>query len=296
MSPHRTKVENHTGFIIDAPELQTAPVVFNSPHSGNNYSDTFQAQSRLDLNNLRQSEDCFVDELFQIAPALGAPLMKATFPRAWLDLNREPYELDPTMFEDVLPAHVNTTSVRVAGGLGTIPRIVSESETIYNQKLSWADAENRIHNYYIPYHDALRALMADTFQQFQTAILVDCHSMPSIAGLSGSGRPDIVLGDRHGTSCAPWIVKLLEEQLRAHGLKVSRNKPYAGGFITEKYGRPRQQVHAIQIEINRGLYMNEANQTKKRGFSQVQTILLAVTSRLIAQSRENMPPRRIAAE
>jgi len=284
------------GFQIDAPRVQTSPVVFNSPHSGSVYDSTFQTSSRLDLHSLRRSEDCFVDELFATASSLGAPLMKARFPRAWLDVNREPFELDPNMFHDPLPAHVNTASARVAGGLGTIPRIVSEGENIYQGTLSWSDADRRIHQYYMPYHEALRDLMTNTFKKFQMAILVDCHSMPSIAGLSSSGRPDIVLGDRHGTSCSSWIVRQLEEQLRAHGLKVSRNRPYAGGFITQKYGRPREDFHAVQIEINRGLYMNETTLKKTRGFSRLQTLMLDVMSRFIARATETTPPRSIAAE
>jgi N-formylglutamate amidohydrolase len=296
MTRHKKPAPSYQGFQIDAPGVQTAPVVFNSPHSGNVYSSEFQASSRLDLQNLRRSEDCFVDELFETASALGAPLMKADFPRAWLDLNREPYELDPNMFRGQLPGHINAGSARVAGGLGTIPRIVSEGENIYAGKLAWADAEDRISNYYMPYHEALRTLMASTYRRFQTAILIDCHSMPSVAGLSGSGRPDVVLGDRHGTSCAPWITQQLEEQLRAHGLKVSRNRPYAGGFITQKYGRPHEGVHAIQIEINRSLYMNEATLKKTRSFSRVQTLMLDVMSRFIDRASDDIAPRAIAAE
>ena len=187
-------------------------------------------------------------------------------------------------------------SVRVAGGLGTIPRIVSEGEDIYRVKLTWDNANSRITNYYLPYHDGLRQLVADTWRRFGTAILVDCHSMPSAAGLAGSGRPDIVLGDRHGTSCSPWITQHLEDALRAHGLKVSRNRPYAGGYITQKYGRPREGVHAIQIEINRMLYMNEATLKRSRGFSRLQTLLIDVMSRFIARANEIANPRSIAAE
>ena len=286
----------HSGFKIDRPGVQTAPVVFNSPHSGSHYPESFQAQSRLDLLNLRRSEDCFVGELFATSAALGAPLMQATFPRAWLDLNREPYELDPAMFHDPLPPHVNTASVRVAGGLGTIPRIVSEGEEIYAGQMSWHEAHARIQNYYLPYHDTLRQLMADTYRRFDMAILVDCHSMPSAAGLAGSGRPDIVLGDRHGTSCDSWIPQLLEDQLRKHGLKVARNRPYAGGHITQKYGRPREGVHAVQIEINRMLYMNEQTLKKSRGFSRLQTVLLDVMSKFIARAGSMTGPSSIAAE
>jgi N-formylglutamate amidohydrolase len=294
-NPHNSSPTD-AGFRIDLPSVQTAPVVFNSPHSGSHYPQRFQAQARLDLHNLRRSEDCFVDELFAASTAMGAPLMRAEFPRAWLDLNREPYELDPEMFQDPLPGHVNTSSVRVAGGLGTIPRIVSEGEEIYAVKLDWKDAQARIQNHYVPYHEALRKLMADTYRRFGTAILVDCHSMPSVAGLSGSGRPDIVLGDRHGTSCDGWITQHLEEQLRAHGLKVSRNRPYAGGYITQRHGRPRENVHAVQIEINRMLYMNETTLKKSRGFSRLQTLLLDVMSKFLARARDQDGPAAIAAE
>jgi N-formylglutamate amidohydrolase len=294
-NPHNSSPTD-AGFRIDLPSVQTAPVVFNSPHSGSHYPQRFQAQARLDLHNLRRSEDCFVDELFAASTAMGAPLMRAEFPRAWLDLNREPYELDPEMFQDPLPGHVNTSSVRVAGGLGTIPRIVSEGEEIYAVKLDWKDAQARIQNHYVPYHEALRQLMADTYRRFGTAILVDCHSMPSVAGLSGSGRPDIVLGDRHGTSCDGWITQHLEEQLRAHGLKVSRNRPYAGGYITQRHGRPRENVHAVQIEINRMLYMNETTLKKSRGFSRLQTLLLDVMSKFLARARDQDGPAAIAAE
>jgi N-formylglutamate amidohydrolase len=284
------------GYRIDRPGMQTAPVVFNSPHSGDRYPASFQAQSRLDLHNLRRSEDCFVGELFAAASSLGAPLMQASFPRAWLDVNREPWELDPNMFCEPLPAHVNTSSVRVAGGLGTIPRIVSEGEDIYRDKLTWDDANFRVSNYYLPYHDSLRQLVGDTWRRFGTAILIDCHSMPSAAGLAGSGRPDIVLGDRHGTSCAAWITQHLEDSLCSHGLKVSRNRPYAGGYITQKYGRPREGVHAVQIEINRMLYMNEATLKRTRGFSRLQTLLIDVMSKFITRASEAARPRSIAAE
>lgn len=296
MTQTHTRAIPFPGFKIDRPGVQTAPVVFNSPHSGSHYPESFQAQSRLDLLNLRRSEDCFVGELFAASAALGAPLMQATFPRAWLDLNREPYELDPAMFHDPLPAHVNTASVRVAGGLGTIPRIVSEGEEIYAGQMSWHEAHSRIQNYYLPYHDNLRKLMADTYRRFDTAILVDCHSMPSAAGLAGTGRPDIVLGDRHGTSCDNWIPQLLEDQLRKHGLKVARNRPYAGGHITQKYGRPREGVHAVQIEINRMLYMNEQTLKKSRGFSRLQTVLLDVMSKFLARAAGMAGPGSIAAE
>ncbi len=246
---------------ILAPERQTLPLVFASPHSGANYRPEFLAASRLDALALRRSEDSFVDELFGWAPRLGAPLLRALFPRAFVDPNREPFELDPTMFEDALPAYANTLSPRVAAGLGTIARVVANGAEIYRGKLSFDEAQRRLRRYYWPYHRALAGLVERTQGAFGCCVLVDCHSMPSI------GRPrerdhshsrlDFVLGDCHGNSCAPLVVDLAESALRDLGYRVARNTPYSGGFVTRHYGRPREGVHALQIEINRALYMDE---------------------------------------
>src|SRR5262245_33311762 len=191
-------------FSVSYPQRLAVPCVFNSPHSGSRYPKSFLASSRLDPLTLRRSEDCHVDQLFAAAVTLGAPMLKANFPRAFLDVNREPWELDPAMFDGELPAFVNTGSARVAGGLGTIPRIVCEHEEIYSERLSFRDAERRIRSYYLPYHAMLQRLMSDTVAQFGVAILVDCHSMPSSAAsgpAARTARPDIVLGDRDGSSC-----------------------------------------------------------------------------------------------
>jgi N-formylglutamate amidohydrolase len=265
-------------FEVVAPVAQTLPLVFNSPHSGRCYPATFLASSRLDPQAIRRSEDTFVDELFAPAIARGAPLLKANFPRAWLDVNREPYELDPKMFDGTLPSYANVRSIRVAGGLGTIARIVSESEEIYSGPLPVEEGLARIDGVYKPYHRALRDLVIATHAAFGFAVLIDCHSMPSsIRGSGGRVRPDIVLGDRYGTSCAGELTDVVAHGLTRLGYSVSRNKPYAGGFITEHYGQPTRGLHAMQIEINRCLYMDETGFEKTAGFAR----LVADIGRLI---------------
>jgi N-formylglutamate amidohydrolase len=254
-----------------APHAQTAPVVFASPHSGNNYPAAFVAASRLDPVALRRSEDAFVDEIFGAAPELGAPLLRAHFPRAFVDPNREAFELDPTMFEDRLPDYVNVSSPRIEAGLGTIARVVTNGEEIYRDKLRFCEALERIETFYRPYHGRLEALLKNTRDRFGGALLIDCHSMPSIGGPmdadSGLRRVDIVLGDRHGSSCNPEVTDLVEETCRDLGFRVTRNRPYAGGFTTHHYGQPRQGIHALQIEINRALYMDESAIKRTEGFA-----------------------------
>ncbi|WP_427023821.1 N-formylglutamate amidohydrolase [Aureimonas ureilytica] len=254
-------------FEIVEPTDQTLPFVFCSPHSGRAYPSRFIAQSRLGPDAIRRSEDLFVDQLFDFVPALGAPFLLARFPRAYLDVNREPYELDPGMFDGPLPDFVNATSVRVAGGLGTIPRIVAEREEIYGAKLPLTEIMDRVDAIYFPFHEALEALIERTRRRFGFAILVDCHSMPSsVRLLPGGRRADMVVGDRFGTSALHAYVVMVTQRLGAMGYEVTRNKPYAGGFITERYGRPRRGVHAIQIEINRALYADEAAFLPHDGF------------------------------
>ncbi|MHA1546390.1 MAG: N-formylglutamate amidohydrolase, partial [Alphaproteobacteria bacterium] len=235
-------------FDLKAPEKVVAPMLFNSPHSGRNYPDKFLAASKLDPDTLRRSEDCYVEELFAGVVGLGLPLFQAYFPRAYLDVNREPFELDPEMFDEPLPETANIHSQRVAGGLGTIPRIVAEATEIYDSQLSFAEAEHRISQIYMPYHGELYALLRGLRRGFGAALLVDCHSMPSSVRGQIEPRPDFVLGDRFGTSCASGIIDAAHASLRALGFSVVRNRPYAGGFITQSYGRPGDGFHALQIE------------------------------------------------
>ena len=213
---------------------------------------------------LRSSEDSFVDEIFNSAPTLGAPFIKALFPRAFLDVNRQPFELDPSMFSDILPDFVTTQNSRISAGLGTIARVVSNGEKIYRDKLTFIEAETRINDFYWPYHQTLKTLIDDTKNKFGYCILLDCHSMPSgttkykNSYRSSTGRlGDIVLGDCYGTSCHRDIINSAIDILSGYGFSIRRNIPYAGGFITRNYGKPRESVHAIQIELNRALYMDE---------------------------------------
>lgn len=260
-------------FEVVAPAEQTLPFVFASPHSGRVYPKSFLQATRLDGTAIRRSEDSFVDEIFGAAPALGAPLLKAHFPRAFVDPNREAYELDPAMFDGPLPQFVNARSPRVTAGLGTIARVVRDGAEIYPKKLPFNEAQARIETYYKPYHATLRALIEATHKQFGYAVLVDCHSMPSVGGPLdqdiGATRPDIVLGDRFGTSCARRLTDMIERALGMQSFAVVRNNPYAGGYSTEHYGRPALGLHALQIEINRALYMDEERIERTAGLKRV---------------------------
>jgi N-formylglutamate amidohydrolase len=259
---------------ILSPARQTAPLVFSSPHSGRDYPAGFLAAAALDPLSLRRSEDSFVDELFACAPHVGAPLLKALFPRAYVDPNREPFELDPAMFAGPLPDFVNRRSPRVAAGLGTIARVVASGAEIYAGKLDFAEAQARIDALYRPYHAALADLVAATRRQFGFCILVDCHSMPSIGGPmendAGKRRQvDMILGDGHGTTCAGSLTGTIEAVLRGFGYTVVRNAPYSGGYITRNYGKPASGVHAVQIEINRALYMDETRFERKASMTRL---------------------------
>jgi N-formylglutamate amidohydrolase len=257
-------------FRLLRPAIQSMAVVFSSPHSGTAYPPAFLALSRLALDGLRRSEDCWVDELFAAAPALGAPLLAALFPRSFVDPNREPLELDPQMFEGALPPGANTTSPRVAAGLGVIPRVVATGEEIYGRKLSFAEAAERIRRCWQPYHAALAAEIETTRRRFGYCVLIDCHSMPSTGGPlerdTGWDRVDFVLGDCRGGACAPALTDQVEITLRRLGYTVARNNPYSGGYVTQHYGRPGEAIHALQIEVNRGLYLDEASLRRGPGF------------------------------
>ena len=250
------QISHSLAFDLARPARQTAPLVFASPHSGRDYSEDFLAATRLDAVALRRSEDAFVDELFAAAPDHGAPLLAARFPRAWCDANREPWELDPSMFDGPLPDWVNSASPRVGAGLGTIARVVATGEPIYRKRLTFGEAEVRVRSSWEPYHAALSALISETRDRFGLCILIDCHSMPTHPP-HVSDPPDFVLGDAHGTACSPHTTRAAETVLRSLGYSVRRNDPYAGGYITRHYGRPRENIHALQIEIARPLYMDE---------------------------------------
>ena len=292
-----TEPELEPPFIVHEPARHAAPFIFNAPHAGTVYPASFLTASRLDALTLRRSEDAFIDVLFSDVVSLGAPLMAARFPRAYLDVNREPYELDPRMFDARLPPFANTRSMRVAGGLGTIPRIVADGQDIYRGHLATEEALRRIEWLYKPYHRMLRQLVHHTARTFGYAALIDCHSMPSTSLSREDGvRADIVLGDRYGTSCDGLLTDLVEVTLRSRGYTVVRNKPYAGGFITEHYGEPGIGHHALQIEINRGLYMDERAFTKKPAFKELAADLTGAFGAVIQEIGNDLAPRRIAAE
>jgi N-formylglutamate amidohydrolase len=264
------------------PRRLTAPLVFSSAHSGRDYPERFLRMTRLDQLSIRQSEDAYVDELFARAPHLGTPLLRAHFPRAYLDVNREPWELDPAMFVEPLSERFNTTSPRVAAGLGTLARVVAENKPIYRDRLTLEDARTRIEGIYQPYHQALQRLLSEALDRFGVAVLIDCHSMPRIARTGDRLAPDVVLGDRYGTSCAPALAELAETIFTAAGLRVARNRPYAGGFCTRTYGRPQHGLHALQIEVSRHLYMNEATLEKTDGFGPTRQVIERLLAALVS--------------
>jgi N-formylglutamate amidohydrolase len=279
--PHASPDEATAPYLLTLPGRQTVPLVFASPHSGRAYPPDFVAAARLDPLALRRSEDGFVDELFAAAPDHGAPLLAATFPRVFCDVNREPWELDPGMFDGPLPSWVNTASPRVGAGLGTIARVVATGEAVYRRKLSFAEAEDRIRRFWQPYHAALAALIAETRNEYGTCLLIDCHSMPTHPAQAGN-PPDFVLGDAHGTACAPRATRLVEQALMEMGYRVRRNDPYAGGYVTRHYGRPREGVHALQIEVSRPLYMDETRIERLPGMAALQGDLTRLIAKLAA--------------
>jgi N-formylglutamate amidohydrolase len=284
-------------FEIVEPAEWRAPIIFNSPHSGSVYPEEFLNASRIDLPTLRRSEDSFMDELIADLSARGFPVVRVNFPRSYVDVNREPYELDPRMFAGRLPSFANTRSMRVAGGLGTIPRVVGDGQEIYRERLSVDDALTRIETLYKPYHRALRRLINRVHQSFGTVVVVDCHSMPSI-GVSRDEprRPDVVIGDRYGTSCAPLLPDRVEATMSQLGYSVGRNKPYAGGFITEHYGNPASGLHTIQVELNRAVYMDERRRSRGERFSQVASDFAVLADVLASIPLDGLEPFQTAAE
>lgn len=283
-------------FYVKEPISPLTPFVFCSPHSGSKYSRYFLRKSRLESRSLRKSEDLYVDELFSRAAAQGAPLIAALFPRAYVDVNREPYELDPELFSENLPDWANARSIRVAGGLGTIARLVGDGEEIYDEPLFLKDALFRIEKLYKPFHNSLNSLIERAQNLFGYSILIDCHSMPS-GQTSGStyGKPDFVIGDRFGTSCDKRLTRYVQNLLNQLGYVVQVNRPYAGGYITEHYGKPRHGFHSLQIEVNRGLYVDEKSFQKKQEFSLLEKNLVCMAKNLFLEIPLLME-RRSAAE
>jgi len=272
-------------FGIFAPARRTAPFVFASPHSGRLYPASFVAASRLGPIGLRRSEDAFVDELFMGVVECGAPLIAARFPRAYLDVNRAPGELDASMFDAPLGLANDPAGPRVQAGLGVIPRIVRDGAEIYRGRLAASEAGERLARLYRPYHAALAHLIEETRAQFGLAVLVDCHSMPSAAAV-----PDVVLGDRYGISAAAHLMRAAERMFERHGFSIARNSPYAGGYTTHLYGRLARGVHALQVEINRGLYLDEERVSRGPKFAEVQMRIARVLADLMAMDVTQLRP------
>ncbi|MDE4173905.1 N-formylglutamate amidohydrolase [Phaeobacter sp. PT47_59] len=281
-------------FTVISPKNLRSAVVFASPHSGTDYPASFLEASILDPQKIRSSEDAFVDQLFAAAPEFGAPLLRATKPRAYLDLNRSPEELDPALIDGVARRGQNP---RVASGLGVIPRVVAGGRAIYRGKLPLDEAETRLDRYWHPYHGALRALLKQAHDRFGHAILVDCHSMPHEAletmPVRGGVLPDVVLGDRFGAAASGEIVDRVEAAFTRIGLRVARNAPFAGAYITQTYGRPSRNQHAIQVEIDRSLYMDEAAIRPNGNFTALQAALRGVMAEIAGTVSE---PSSLAAE
>ncbi len=273
------------------------PFLFNSPHSGRVYPKSFLKQSSLDNFTIRISEDCFVDLLFRNVVELGAALMAANFPRSFLDVNRERDELDGDMFFEPLPEDVPKPSTRVLAGLGIIPRIVATGVPIYDGRIHLSDALERINGLYVPYHEHLARKLDEMRERFGFAVLVDCHSMPGkLRFFNGGQQPDFILGDQYGQSCANAFVEYVTDRLEQKGYNVALNRPYSGGFITANYGRPCENIHALQIEINRSLYLDEITLEPNHNFPVLQNDLTGLASDIMAFPEGHFMTTKVAAE
>jgi len=277
------------------PESPTTSIIFSSPHSGRDYAWAFLRQTVLDERTIRSSEDAFIDLLFGDAPLHGAPLIVALAPRAFVDLNRDAEELDPAVIEG---ARLSGHNPRINSGLGVIPRVVANGRAIYRGKIELVEARARIAQYWKPYHKRLQTLLDEAHDRFGESILIDCHSMPREALESvtagGKPRPEVVLGDRFGASAAPDVVDRIEAAFQAAGLRVGRNAPFAGAYITQRYGRPARRQHAVQVEIDRSLYMDEAEIRPRPEFDDVRRLMSSVIADLTEIGRIDEVP--LAAE
>ena len=257
-----------------------SPLVLASPHSGRDYPPAFLAQTRLTLAQLRRAEDSYVDTLLDGAVALGIPRLAAHFGRSWLDLNRAATELDPAMYVDPLDSQPEQATDRVVAGLGVVPRIAAQGVNIYATRLRFEDARQRIASVHVPWHATLDSLLASAARRHGFAVLLDCHSMPTPSG--GGAAPQVVIGDLHGRSAAPELVELIEAWLRGAGLRVARNTPYAGGYTTARHGHPEHGIHAVQLEIDRALYMDPRRLSPHMGFASVAAHLTGLAAMLLA--------------
>lgn len=269
-------------------------VIFGSPHSGNVYPDWFLTETRLPHQLLRSSEDAFVDRLIACAPEFGAVTISAQTPRSIVDLNRGADEIDPLVVRGV-PRH--PLNQRTLAGLGVIPRVVSQGRTILERPIDRAEADRRINVYWRPYHQALAALIAEARSRFGQAILIDVHSMPhdALAHLQAP-RPDMVLGNRHGLSAAARVSDAVVAAVQAEGWRIRRNSPFAGAYICSAYGRPGRNIHVLQLEIDRSLYMDEPTITPRADFDQFAARFGRVVKALSALIVDDASEAGIAAE
>lgn len=275
-------------YLLVEPLRRTTPLVFASPHSGRIYPEDMGVSPTAAPLSLRRAEDAFVDALFAAAPGHGAPLLCASIARAYVDLNRDPADLDPTMFQGRLRRAYNPRSPRVQAGLGVIPRIAGDGCEIYTRKLDPSEADRRLSRIHAPYHARLQALMEESQAAFGSAILIDCHSMPSCA--RGPLAPDVVIGDRFGSAAAAGLTFRVEQILRRLGYRVARNAPFAGGYVTERYGKPARGWHAIQIELSRGLYLDERSLEPNGDFERVRRDMTALIEGLAKERFERRAP------
>jgi N-formylglutamate amidohydrolase len=291
LSLSRTKTE---AYDLSRPARPTCPVVFASPHSGRDYAPDFLARVVLDSRAIRSSEDAFVDRLFEMAPGMGAPLLCARVPRAFIDLNRAADELDPAVIEGIARVPHNP---RISSGLGVIPRVVAGGRAIYRGKLTLAEAEARIRRFWHPYHQALARLVEETRDSFGQAVLIDCHSMPHEAieahTRPGQRRPDVVLGDRFGATAGREVMDGIEAAFVGAGLRVGRNAPFAGAYVAQAYGRPSRGVHVVQVEIDRALYMDEERVEPLPEFDAFRALMAGVVAGI---TRDCRPGLALAAE
>jgi len=286
----RTQTE---AYVLTRPERRSGPMIFASPHSGRDYPAAFLAQAALDRHTIRSSEDAFVDDLFGMAPEMGAPLLAARVPRAYIDLNRAADELDPAVIEGLMRVPHNP---RISSGLGVIPRVVAGGRSIYRGKLPLSEAEARLKRIWHPYHQALGTLVEETRAGFGQAVLIDCHSMPHEAieahTRPGQPRPEVVLGDRYGAAAGREVMERIEAAFAGAGFRVGRNAPFAGAYVAQAYGRPSRGVHVVQVEIDRALYMDEVRVEPLAGFAEFRSLIAGVVAELVSGAGEV----RLAAE
>jgi N-formylglutamate amidohydrolase len=273
------------------PARPRSPVVLSVPHAGRSYSDGLLAAARLSRARLESLEDRLVDRLVWRAVEAGAVALIADSPRAEIDLNRDERELDPAMVLPRPAADSTVESPRTRGGLGLIPARIAGSGAIWRQRIAAAEVARRIERIHRPYHEAIEAELQAAKARFGIAVLLDCHSMPP---RGAGGEAAVVLGDRHGGSMAEALVAAAESAALGAGFKVARNAPYAGGHITERHGRPERGLHALQLELDRSLYLAPDLRTTGPGFDRVARLIAAIAQALAAAALE--PPEAIAAE